>query len=153
MIYFVSSPDDPRALIKIGFTNGPVEHRVAQLQEGNPFSLYVMATTPGVRIDERTMHGEFKEYKCHGEWFYPGYRLCKLIRRLQGLVFERLLRDLLSSDGMLNDYCKKNGTHPEDTRESLQRILASGDTFHLSEYLPGERPSFTGLPYNHEYTY
>lgn len=57
--------------IKIGFTAGQVERRMAQLQTGHHEPLILLGTSPGTIEDEKSIHRELKDFHIHGEWFRP----------------------------------------------------------------------------------
>lgn len=62
-VYFISGGD----IIKIGYTSGDPEDRMAQLQSGSPAKLFIMATMPGDMKREKLMHRRFKDLRAHGE--------------------------------------------------------------------------------------
>lgn len=69
MIYFIQ--DTSVLNIKIGFTAGDAEKRLRELQTGSPCGLVVLATIPGEKALERTLHERFASARVHGEWFRP----------------------------------------------------------------------------------
>lgn len=56
-------------LIKIGWTGGAVERRMAEIQRMSGSKLSVVTTWEGSREFERRLHRVFREYRRHGEWF------------------------------------------------------------------------------------
>lgn len=76
-IYFVEMEGDGR--IKIGFTAGQAERRVAQLQTGQPQKLRLIGTIPGDMEGERGLHQEFEYLRGNGEWFEPAKELLSTI--------------------------------------------------------------------------
>lgn len=70
MIYFIQ--DSGLNHIKIGFTdsNDPIG-RMKSLQTGSPAPLCLVATMPGSREDELSLHRRFAKARVHGEWFKP----------------------------------------------------------------------------------
>lgn len=66
-IYFVEI--EKEKMIKIGFTAGMVERRIAQLQTGQPLKLTLLGTIPGDRKAEAGLHLEFAKNRRNGEWF------------------------------------------------------------------------------------
>ncbi len=79
-VYFVSTDADG-APVKVGYTDGAIEHRLQSLQTGAPSRLVVIGCVPGARSLERTLHRELAAHRLHGEWFERGPALA---------VFERL---------------------------------------------------------------
>jgi hypothetical protein len=54
--------------IKIGIA-GDVAARMAQLQTGSPFELYLMGYVPGGKKLERELHQKYAHLHLRGEWF------------------------------------------------------------------------------------
>jgi len=81
-IYFIRSGHGTP--VKIGFT-GPdtLECRLAQLQTGHPYKLYVTAKARGSIHDERTVHRIFATDRLQGEWFKSTPRLVAFMNRLE----------------------------------------------------------------------
>lgn len=68
MIYFIRAEGTP--FVKIGFTSGPVEKRVAALQTGSPHRLVVESTLErGTLEHEEHLHALFSDAHTGGEWF------------------------------------------------------------------------------------
>jgi hypothetical protein len=68
MIYFAMA--EGTDLVKIGFTDGPVEKRLAQLQTGCPNKLILLSdNNRGGEEQERELHEELKADRVTGEWF------------------------------------------------------------------------------------
>ena len=65
--------------IKIGYTAGNAERRMAQLQTGQPLKLKLLGTIPGEREGEIGLHREFEEFRINGEWFIPNEYLITII--------------------------------------------------------------------------
>lgn len=84
MIYFVQEESGP---IKIGHVKDDypelllsnVQHRVTELQIGNPRQLQVLATMPGSISDEHEIHAKFTDHRIRGEWFKPDSKLLNFI--------------------------------------------------------------------------
>lgn len=57
------------AYVKIGFTAGPIETRIARLQTGSPEKLVVIAEIVGDRSLEAGLHKQFRQQRAQGEWF------------------------------------------------------------------------------------
>jgi hypothetical protein len=65
-VYIIQSGDD--GPVKIGTAKDPIM-RVAELQTGSPYQLYLREVlVGGVRI-ERRLHKRFKDDRLQGEWF------------------------------------------------------------------------------------
>lgn len=67
VVYFIRQGTD--GPIKIGFTSGGIDVRLAALQAGNPYTLRVLRTIPGGQIEEQELHERFKAHRLQGEWF------------------------------------------------------------------------------------
>lgn len=80
-VYFVQS--EASSLIKIG-VSGDVARRVRQIS-GTLFGevLRILATEPGGRDRERTLHDRFHFARVKGEWFRPDPRLLAYVAPLQ----------------------------------------------------------------------
>ena len=68
-IYFIRSEKTHE--IKIGFTSGQVQKRISSLQTGHPYKLKLLATLPGNRDYEKSLHERFAAFRLEGEWFQP----------------------------------------------------------------------------------
>lgn len=69
-VYFIRAGED--GPIKIGFTTGSINRRIAMLQTGNPQRLELVGIVDGGDIeDERLLHMRFNETRLVGEWFAP----------------------------------------------------------------------------------
>jgi hypothetical protein len=55
--------------VKIGFSGGPIESRLAALQTGCPEPLIVYGRSRGTMWHEEKMHIKFAAYRLRGEWF------------------------------------------------------------------------------------
>ena len=77
MIYFIEM--EKNGFIKIGYTTGNAERRMAQLQTGQPLKLKLLGTIPGEREGEIGLHREFEEFRINGEWFIPNEYLITII--------------------------------------------------------------------------
>jgi uncharacterized protein YozE (UPF0346 family) len=82
-IYFIKS--DETKEIKIGYTSGEVEKRLKTLQTGHPYKLQVLATMPGSRDEEKTLHEKFASIRLSGEWFKPHPDLLAFIATVKKL--------------------------------------------------------------------
>ena len=75
-VYFIQS----ETYVKIGFTEGDVTDRLAQLQTGNPHSLRIMAVIPdALPTLEGLFHTVFMDARYNGEWFRITRELRKVI--------------------------------------------------------------------------
>lgn len=76
MIYFIRAVD-PREgaldeqLFKIGYTSGDPKERLADLQTGCPYKLYLAWTIEGEKEDEKRWHRKYRDHRVrrNGEWF------------------------------------------------------------------------------------
>ena len=76
-VYFVQAEITRR--IKIGFTAGAVEKRLASLQTGSGEILTLLSTVPGDKGLEARLHAKFAAYRTHNEWFKESSELWALI--------------------------------------------------------------------------
>ena len=67
-VYFVGRADNVGP-VKIGFTIGDPEKRVAELQTGHPYPLTVYHAVEGTPRMERKLHAQLKAHRLQGEWF------------------------------------------------------------------------------------
>ena len=77
MIYFIRS--GKKVPIKIGYTDGDADQRLASLQTGNPFELNLLGCISGDMERERLIHKKFEDYRVRGEWFRATSELLSLI--------------------------------------------------------------------------
>lgn len=77
MIYFIQAVGIN--LVKIGRTKKPIAERLAALQISSPVHLELLATMPGGKSVERSLHRQFAYARSHGEWFYPVRALLQYI--------------------------------------------------------------------------
>lgn len=68
-VYFVRS--ERTHAIKIGFTAGKIEDRIAALQTAHPYKLQILAACSGTREYEKALHERFGRLRLEGEWFNP----------------------------------------------------------------------------------
>lgn len=68
-VYFIQSQGTHT--IKIGYTAGQAQNRLKDLQTAHPYQLNLLATLPGDRNHEKSLHQRFAEYRLKGEWFEP----------------------------------------------------------------------------------
>lgn len=68
-VYFAQCGEE--GPVKIGWTAGPVEARLRQLQVGSPEELRLLGTlhTEDAAELERELHGRFASYRVRGEWY------------------------------------------------------------------------------------
>ena len=67
MIYFVEAVGADR--IKIGFTDGEPEKRLAALATSSPFPMRLLCLIPGAVQSERDLHEAFADSRRNREWF------------------------------------------------------------------------------------
>lgn len=77
MIYFIRS--GKKGPIKIGYTDGDADQRLASLQPGNPFELNLLGCISGDMEREKLIHQKFEAYRVRGEWFRATSELLSLI--------------------------------------------------------------------------
>jgi Meiotically Up-regulated Gene 113 (MUG113) protein len=61
--------DLERGLVKIGYTDGPVEKRRRGIESASGAELALLGCISGTRDDERSMHELFADHRVRGEWF------------------------------------------------------------------------------------
>jgi hypothetical protein len=66
-VYFVQA--EHGGPIKIGYTEGAPQKRVASLQTASPARLRLVTYTVGDREKEREIHNRFSRARLNGEWF------------------------------------------------------------------------------------
>ncbi|MFO0801428.1 MAG: GIY-YIG nuclease family protein [Gemmataceae bacterium] len=76
-VYFIEAVGTNK--VKIGFTDGPVESRLRQLQTGCPVPLAVRAVVEGDQKAEGRFHRRFAHLKQEGEWFELGPDLARFM--------------------------------------------------------------------------
>ncbi len=84
MLYFAQAEGIGR--IKIGFTDGDVSARLADLQTGSPVPIRLLGTLAGTLEDEKDLHRRFGAARVCGEWFEPTPELLALIPSAEPLV-------------------------------------------------------------------
>ena len=80
-IYFIQAGTS--GPIKIGYSGGPIERRLAALQTGHPEPLRLLAAVDGDRSTEAELHRRFHPYRRSGEWFDPHPDLIQFIAVLR----------------------------------------------------------------------
>ena len=68
-VYFIGIGEQYVTHVKVGFTAGDPERRLAGLQTGCPFKMRLLGFIMGCPIMERELHSVFAEWRCEGEWF------------------------------------------------------------------------------------
>jgi uncharacterized protein YozE (UPF0346 family) len=81
VVYFVQVGTS--GSIKIGYTAGPTEKRLAQLQTANPQPLRLLAEFDGDRDIEAGLHRRFSAHRASGEWFDPHPEIIDFIALLR----------------------------------------------------------------------
>lgn len=72
-------------VVKIGYTEGDPQFRLAALQTGNHRKLRLLLSIPGEVADERRLHRKFERYRITGEWFTYSRPIRSLVRTLSGI--------------------------------------------------------------------
>jgi len=88
------------ARYKIGYAEN-VDNRIRALKTGCPFPIEVVGVfDEGTVDDERSIHGLFKDYRVHGEWFCLPEQIVLWIRQGNLSSYTRLIvaEFLLSKD-------------------------------------------------------
>lgn len=96
-IYFVHATGTD--LVKIGFTDGNPERRVASLQTGCPHKLTLLAAMEGTAEDEARLHSDHSAARVNGEWFRltPQLTIAIAIARANNLADVKALADRVAS--------------------------------------------------------
>lgn len=81
-IYFVKFGED--SPVKIGYTQN-IDHRLGQLQIGNPYLLSVEIAVPGNEGCEELLHEHFRNAWIRGEWFWPVEFVERVSRKLSAM--------------------------------------------------------------------
>ena len=68
MIYFIQCGEN--GPVKIGYTDGDVQARLAQLQTGCPYRLRLLWVYDGQDYTEQEIHYRFEGERVRGEWFH-----------------------------------------------------------------------------------
>lgn len=106
-VYFIGGEFD---LVKIGFTEGPAEVRLSNLQTGSPVVLSVLADGDGQKSDEADLHRVFQAERAHGEWFRISPRLGRLIAYVKIARSLAGWREALAGDDAPFVYADRFGT-------------------------------------------
>ena len=108
-VYFIKS--GKKGAIKIGKSNRP-EKRMAELQTGNPYKLYLIAfihceTEKEAFSLEKKMHRLFRSQKMNGEWFHSSINLKKVteisFKKREERLDKKLGEDALSHMSSIMD--------------------------------------------------
>jgi len=67
MIYFLLAREI--GLVKIGFTDGRLDARIAEIKTSCPHKLELLKTGEGSRDREADLHERYSDARKHGEWF------------------------------------------------------------------------------------
>lgn len=78
MIYFIQAGEG--GPVKIGYTENPVDARLATLQTGAHEKLTLLTCLPGGMAVERWLHTALSHLRVRGEWFRPDGELAVLLR-------------------------------------------------------------------------
>lgn len=93
-MYFIQHGD--YGPIKIGTAYDP-EHRLRELQCGNPEQLHIRYTMPGDRSTEGEFHRRFKDWRLQGEWFGGGAQSAAILAFAAGIKED--IDELSRTDG------------------------------------------------------
>jgi len=77
-IYFVQAGED--GPIKIGYSVD-IKRRISELATASPYPLRLLGYMRGDGVRESEIQNSFARYRIHGEWFFPSWRLKKLIHQ------------------------------------------------------------------------
>lgn len=77
-VYFIAAPEVKR--VKIGFSLGHPDERLAGLQTGSPVDLVPLGIVLGGLTVERKLHQRFAELRVRGEWFSHRGKLRTFLR-------------------------------------------------------------------------
>ena len=81
MIYFIQG--EKTRLIKIGYSKEDrIVSRLVEIQSLSPDILTLLKIIEGDTSAEASLHRQFKELRCHGEWFKTSKRLLSFIKSL-----------------------------------------------------------------------
>lgn len=108
MVYFIQG--HITKLIKIGWANSPTA-RFDNLQCGSPDKLQILKEITTEKESERYLHTQFKELRVHGEWFYPGDRLLKLIAAVPKAASTAIIAELLADESKQADMQKRDSDY------------------------------------------
>lgn len=78
-VYFIAPEQRPPDRVKIGFTSGNPEARLANMQTGSPERLRVLAYVQADKSLEGMLHEAFAPLRLHGEWFALDGKLLALV--------------------------------------------------------------------------
>ncbi len=79
-VYFARAGQD--GPIKIGFTAGEPTQRIAGLQTGCPWPIFLIGSLPGSTQNEGDLHRRFAHLRIEGEWFQPEPELLSAIAEM-----------------------------------------------------------------------
>jgi hypothetical protein len=133
-VYFLG-PDDWRVgKVKIGYTVGHPNGRLAGLQTGCPFKLAVYGFTPGDFSLERALHETFASLRQHGEWFDMEGKLLSLVSCLYFDKYGRLPHTEKEFGAHVGaTVCSDEPPHP--TFCSMDRWMDSADSEPIGDWL------------------
>jgi len=83
-IYCITFGNHKEGPVKIGYATN-IDMRLADLQIGNPYKLYVLAAAPGNIECEKFAHNLLFEHRARAEWFCPTLTVEKFVRRMQAI--------------------------------------------------------------------
>lgn len=122
MIYFLIGVEDGQNLVKIGYTSKPLQERIQALQCGSPCTLSVVMLLEGGKADEIALHGRFRKYRHHGEWFHPGPELVAFVKECVSEELDRLAQDVLADPIRLGNLAANLGWPEHEVRQGIVDI-------------------------------
>jgi hypothetical protein len=87
-VYFAIIGSPEPEFMKIGYTSGDPNKRIASLQTGCPVWISLIQIVPGNYDMERELHGVLKDDRCCGEWFKVSPYLKSVVKSVWDEVSE-----------------------------------------------------------------
>lgn len=121
MIYLIEAIG--AGLVKIGFTDRPVEDRLRELQTASPHRLKLVASFAGTINQESQLHEAFDHLRAVGEWFRIDDELRSLMWMAKWMFWriDALVAGTNSAIEQANKSCLL--AHNESVRSKLADIL------------------------------
>jgi hypothetical protein len=76
LVYFLKAGP----FVKIGFTAGPPQARIADLKTGCPYEIELIGTVPGPQKLESELHRRFAVHRASREWFHAHSDILQYVR-------------------------------------------------------------------------
>ncbi len=135
MIYFIQ--DEATFHIKIGFTDGEPEDRLAALQTGCPSRIVLLASIAGDRTKEKELHARFAAHRVVGEWFNPSPALLTWL--FHGLISDaQRVSDATGWSRGYSQGCSAGQKTFSDPGEFMEYLEELGVEFAIDWYDPEE---------------